>query len=59
MLPLAQLHWRLAGPPVRFMELFEDARRRGVLREAGPVYQFRYALLQDHLARQARTLYSG
>jgi transcriptional regulator with XRE-family HTH domain len=29
----------------------DDAYRRGVLRRAGAVYQFRHARLQDHLAR--------
>ncbi len=42
---------RLAGRgPVRMMGFLEDARRRGVLRTAGPVYQFRHARLQDLLA---------
>jgi NACHT domain len=30
-----------------------DAHRRGVLRQAGAVYQFRHALLQHHLANRA------
>jgi hypothetical protein len=29
----------------------DDAYRRGVLRRAGAVYQFRHARLQDHFAR--------
>lgn len=37
--------------PARMMEFLEDARKRGVLRTAGPVYQFRHARLQDLLAR--------
>ncbi len=42
---------RLTGRgPVRMMGFLEDARRRGVLRTAGPVYQFRHARLQDLLA---------
>lgn len=32
-----------------------DARQRGVLRQAGAVYQFRHARLQDHLARHYQT----
>jgi hypothetical protein len=35
---------------VRFIRLLEDASRRQVLRQAGVVYQFRHAALQDHLA---------
>ncbi|MER5338699.1 NACHT domain-containing protein [Micromonospora sp. NPDC002717] len=41
------LHGR---PPVRFPVLFREALRRQVLRQAGVVYQFRHAELQDHLA---------
>ncbi|MFE9652598.1 NACHT domain-containing protein [Micromonospora sp. NPDC006431] len=37
-------------PPVRFPVLFREALRRQVLRQAGVVYQFRHAELQDHLA---------
>lgn len=40
----ARLPWRLMG-------FLDDARRRGILRQAGGVYQFRHALLQDHLAQ--------
>lgn len=47
-LPLTRrLPWR----PKRFLE---DAYRRGVLRQAGAVYQFRHAQLQDHLTAQYR-----
>ena len=35
--------------PLRLMTFFADAWRRGVLRQAGGVYQFRHAHLQDHL----------
>jgi hypothetical protein len=35
--------------PWRLMRFLDDARRRGVLRQAGGVYQFRHARLQDHL----------
>ncbi|MCC3774883.1 NACHT domain-containing protein [Streptomyces sp. UNOB3_S3] len=42
---------RLPWDVVAFLE---DAYRRGVLRQAGAVYQFRHARLQDHLARTYR-----
>lgn len=43
-LPLTgQLPWALPA-------FLEDAYRRGVLRRAGAVHQFRHARLQDHLA---------
>ena len=35
--------------PIRLIRFLEDARRRGVLRTVGPVYQFRHARLQDRL----------
>jgi predicted lipid-binding transport protein (Tim44 family) len=35
---------------VKFMRVLEDAHHRQVLRQAGAVYQFRHAELQDHLA---------
>jgi hypothetical protein len=37
--------------PWRVMRFLADARRRGVLRQAGGVYQFRHARLQDHLIK--------
>ncbi|WP_051772370.1 NACHT domain-containing protein [Saccharothrix sp. NRRL B-16314] len=40
--------------PWAAVAFFEDACRRGVLRQSGPYYQFRHARLQDHLAA-ART----
>jgi hypothetical protein len=40
------------GTPVRLMRFLEDARERNVLRNVGPVYQFRYARLQDRLGRR-------
>jgi NACHT domain-containing protein len=41
----------VVGPlPWRLMRFLEDARRRGVLRRAGPVYEFRHVALQEHLA---------
>ena len=39
--------------PVRLMRFLNDAHKRNVLRTVGPVYQFRYARLQDRLADQA------
>ncbi|MFC6080402.1 KGGVGR-motif variant AAA ATPase [Sphaerisporangium aureirubrum] len=36
--------------PWRLMRFLADAHRRGVLRQNGPVYQFRHAHLQDWLA---------
>jgi hypothetical protein len=41
------LHRRL---PWRFMDFLADAHRRGVLRQAGAVYQFRHIELQHRLA---------
>ena len=36
---------------VKFMRVLEDAHHRQVLRQAGAVYQFRHAELQEHLAK--------
>lgn len=36
--------------PWAVMAFLQDAHRRGVLRQAGGVYQFRHARLQNHLA---------
>ncbi|HZM82753.1 MAG TPA: NACHT domain-containing protein [Candidatus Limnocylindrales bacterium] len=41
--------------PWRLMRFLDDAHRRGVLRRAGAVYQFRHARLQDHLANGGQT----
>lgn len=38
--------------PLRLMKFLEDAHRLGLLRQIGAVYQFRHAILQDHLARE-------
>jgi MFS family permease len=46
---------RAGRGPARMMDFLEDARRRGVLRTAGPVYQFRHARLQDLLAGVPRS----
>ena len=35
--------------PLRLMRFLNDARNRGVLRQAGAVYQLRHARLRDHL----------
>ncbi|KUP97437.1 NACHT domain-containing protein [Thermobifida cellulosilytica] len=37
--------------PRNLMGFLDDAHRLGLLRAVGPVYQFRHAELQDHLAR--------
>jgi hypothetical protein len=41
--------------PWRLMAFLRDARARGVLRQAGAVYQFRHAQLQDHLVVETWT----
>ena len=41
---------RRLGRPWRLMGLLADCYRLGLLRTVGPVYQFRHAELQDHLA---------
>jgi hypothetical protein len=43
--------------PLRLWPFLEDALDRGTLRQAGPVLQFRHALLQDHLAEGVRLRY--
>ncbi|WP_436531880.1 hypothetical protein [Actinoplanes sp. HUAS TT8] len=51
------VHARLAWSnwlPWRLGAFLDDAHRSGVLRQAGSVYQFRHALLQDHLATRLR-----
>jgi hypothetical protein len=40
--------------PWSVMTFLNDAHRRGVLRQAGGLYQFRHARLQHHLAGQYR-----
>ena len=37
--------------PPHLLSLLDDAHRLGILRQAGPVYQFRHAKLHDHLAQ--------
>jgi hypothetical protein len=41
--------------PLRLVAFLDDAHRRGVLRQAGAIYQFRHARLQDHLADTSPT----
>jgi len=36
--------------PRKLMDFLDDAHRLGLLRTVGPIYQFRHAELQDHLA---------
>ncbi|MFI5909798.1 NACHT domain-containing protein [Dactylosporangium sp. NPDC051541] len=51
---LARVWWWSRGwLPWRVMEFLADAHRRGVLRQAGGVWQFRHALLRDRLAAAA------
>jgi hypothetical protein len=38
------------------MGFLDDAYRLGLLRIVGPVYQFRHAALQDHLAPPAKPI---
>lgn len=38
--------------PHRLLRFLDDAHRLGILRLTGPVYQFRHATLQDHLAQK-------
>ncbi|GLZ42462.1 NTPase [Actinokineospora sp. NBRC 105648] len=56
-------HWLVFGRiwlpltgklPWALPEFLDDAYQRGVLRQAGAVYQFRHARLQDHLTRGGR-----
>lgn len=43
--------------PWRFMDFLADAHKRGVLRQVGPVYQFRHVRLRDQLAAEYREKY--
>ena len=52
---LARIWLPLTGRlPWAVVAFLEDAYRRGALRQAGAVYQFRHARLQDYLARPLR-----
>jgi hypothetical protein len=44
------LQLRRHGIPMRGMKFLEAARKRGVLRTVGPLYQFKHPNLQDRLA---------
>jgi hypothetical protein len=53
---LARLWLPLTGRlPWAVVAFLEDAHRRGALRQAGAVYQFRHARLQDYLAPRLRS----
>src|SRR5262249_62072729 len=54
-LAVVQVSWALRGRRVRFLPLLQTALKRQVLRQAGAVYQFRHAALQDLLAAQGIT----
>ncbi|SIM79383.1 hypothetical protein SAMN04489832_2088 [Micromonospora cremea] len=41
--------------PLRLMAFLQDAHKLGVLRQVGPLYQFRHALLQERLAQPEPT----
>ena len=57
---LAEVAFFARGRGVRFMPLLQEALERQVLRQAGAVYQFRHADLQDHLAdRYVRSIEAG
>ncbi|WP_433887595.1 NACHT domain-containing protein [Streptomyces sp. CA-111067] len=45
--------------PRRLMAFVEDARERGVLRQANGYYEFRHRLLQHHLAEPVRAVASA
>jgi hypothetical protein len=47
------LRTRTAPLPVRLIPFLDDMHRLGLLRTTGPIYQFRHAELQDHLATAA------
>ncbi|WP_170201365.1 NACHT domain-containing protein [Actinocorallia herbida] len=53
---MARLWLALRGHlPWRYSAFLRDAHARGVLRQAGPVHEFRHALLAAHLATRAGT----
>ncbi|MFF1655264.1 NACHT domain-containing protein [Streptomyces sp. NPDC058255] len=45
--------------PLGLMPFLDDAHRLGLMRAVGPVYQFRHAEFQDHLARWYRQTHPG
>jgi hypothetical protein len=52
---LVQALLRRLPAPWRVMPMLEDCFRLGLLRTVGPVYQFRHAALQEHLAPPPQT----
>ncbi|MFJ9618821.1 NACHT domain-containing protein [Streptomyces noursei] len=53
---LARIWLPLTGQlPWRVEEFLKDAHQRGILRQAGAVYQFRHARLHDHLSQSYRS----
>jgi hypothetical protein len=51
---LARIWFAARGQlPLRLTRFLDDAHRRSVLRQAGGLYQFRHARLQDNLAKRA------
>lgn len=54
-MPLARFAFGFATrgkTPLGLMRFLADTHRRAVLRQAGAVYQFRHARLQDNLANR-------
>ncbi|WP_175647234.1 NACHT domain-containing protein [Streptomyces cyaneochromogenes] len=49
LMTVAILRYRSQAPPYP-LKFLADCRRIGLLRQVGPVYQFRHSTLQDHLA---------
>jgi hypothetical protein len=48
---ICKVHLSVKGSlPWRLMDFLEDSHRLGLLRQVGPIYQFRHAGLQDRLA---------
>ena len=45
--------------PWRLMSFLQDAHRRGILRQAGAVYQFRHLELQHRLATRTKPIFGG
>ncbi|MFD1051510.1 hypothetical protein ACFQ1S_41165, partial [Kibdelosporangium lantanae] len=51
---VARVWFALTGRlPWRLMEFLDDAHRRGVLRQAGSVHEFRHAILWERLRTRA------
>jgi hypothetical protein len=51
------ISWWLAltrKTPLRLQRFLEDAHQKSVLRQIGPAYEFRHALLLEHLAKKAQ-----